>query len=454
MKRKSNNSHITLEGRIFIENKLNEGATISEIATEMCREKSSIIREIARHTQFVFPSRFNNYHPCTKSNTCLVKSLYCFETCKNIEINLCPKLIPSPHVCNSCTSKQNCRHVKKYYKALEANNKYLNSWTNDRIGIRYTEEELDILNTDFYFLVINTKSIYHSLIVINNRGFNFKSSTIYRQIKGGRLKLKYSDLPRNRKEKKEKPDKEYKNIKSIEGHTYEDYLKHKEKNKNSIETQMDTVIGITNSKDPVILTLEIVEISFMFIFKLNSKTFEETLNKLKWFEKEINTETFNKILEILLTDNGSEFKNVSSIIEAFPNINIFYCHPYSSFEKGNLENNHELIRRIIPKGVSLSIYTQSDYNKIASHINSLYRKKLDGKCPFDLISEYLPLDILKKMGLEKVDDSKVNLTPYLLGNKNIENIKKYLNYDEIVKANISLSKEQEVKNDREKTRNN
>ena len=40
---------------------------------------------------------------------------------------------------------------------------------------------------------------------------------------------------------------------------------------------MNTVIGITNSNDPVILTLKIVEISFMFIIKLNSKTFDENL---------------------------------------------------------------------------------------------------------------------------------------------------------------------------------
>lgn len=442
MKRKPNNSHIILSERKIIEERLNEGWSISDIANELHRNKSSIKREIDRHIELVFPSIFNNYHPCIKKDSCSVKSFNCYETCKNLEISLCPKLISSPHVCNHCSSKKGCRYVKKYYKAKEANCEYLDSWKIDRTGMHYSEDELVILNTDFYFLVIRTKSIYHSLKVINNRGYNFTKRTIYNQIKNNKLKLKYSDLPRNRKEKVEKPDRNYKNIEKIDGHTYEDYNKYKLNNNTAIETQMDTVIGITNANDPVMLTLEIVEISFMFIFKLERKTFDETLKKLKEFEGIITTELFNKILEILLTDNGSEFKDIKTLIEIFPNINIYYCHPYSSFEKGSVENNHEFLRRVIPKGISLKPYTQEDYNLLASHINSLYRKKLNGNCPFDLVSKFISLETLQQLGLNKINDVDVNLTPYLLGKKNIENIKKYLDYSDIKQANISLNPDQ------------
>ena len=85
--------------------------------------------------------------------------------------------------------------------------------------------------------------------------------------------MTYQDL----ENKKNNRNKEYKHIESIEGHTYTDFTKYKEEHTAAIETQMDTVIGITNSNDSVILTLKIVEISFMFIFKLNSKTFDENL---------------------------------------------------------------------------------------------------------------------------------------------------------------------------------
>lgn len=444
MKRKANNSHFTLEARTYIENQLNENQSITSIARNLCRCKSSVIREIDRNITLTFPSTYNSTHPCIKSSTCLLKEYDCYKTCKNIEINLCPKLISSPHTCNGCTSKHGCRYVKKYYKANEANSKYLNSWKEDRIGLHYTEYELDILNNDFYYLVIANRSIYHSLIVINKRGFNFKKSTIYRQIKDNRLRLKLSDLPRNRKDTKmkEEKDKEYKNIEKIEGHTYEDLEIKKQEKTDAIETEMDTVEGVKDSGDPVMLTLEIVKISFMFIIKLDAKTFDNVLKKLKQFKEDITPEIFIKILELFLTDNGSEFKNISKLVEAFPDINIFYCHPYSSYEKGAIENNHELIRRVIPKSVSLKPYTQQDYNLLASHINSLYREKLNGKCPFELVEEYIPIEILNKMGLFRIKDEDVTLNPFLLGDKNVENIKKHLSYNEIKNSNISITKKQ------------
>ena len=109
-------------------------------------------------------------------------------------------------------------------------------------------------------------------------------------------------------------------------------------------------------------------------------------------------------------------------------------------EKGSIENNHELIRRVIPKGISLKPYTQKDFNTLCSHINSLYREALDGKCSFDLIGEYIPLDGISKLGLSKIKPLDVCLIPELLGNKNIDNIKKYLGEKEIEKANISFLK--------------
>ena len=137
------------------------------------------------------------------------------------------------------------------------------------------------------------------------------------------------------------------------------------------------------------------------------------------------------LFEILLTDNGIEFYDIPTICESFPDINLFYCHPYSSYEKEEIENNHELFRRIIPKGVSLNIYTQEDFNLICSHVNSLRRKELDGQCSFNLVEQYIPKEILASLGMNKIKASKVILNPYLLGQKNIDNIPKYLD-DKII----------------------
>lgn len=436
MKKKLTNIHFTLETRMIIENRLNENKNLTQIANELQRNRSNIGKEIQKHKCVILPSSYNQTNPCLKKDNCLAKTFECYKTCKNLEINLCEKLISSPHVCNGCNSKQHCRHVKYYYKALEANNEYRNSWKNDRSGLHYSKLELDTLNNDFKNLVLNNKSIYHSLLVINKRGFNFKLFTIYKQIEKNQLEIKSSDLPRCRKRKKLQIDKSYKN-KNIDGHTYEDYEKYKEKNLNDNEIQLDTVEGIKENNAPVLLTIEIVEINFLFILKILAQTSEEVKQKLKYLFNMFGNETTNKLFKIILTDNGKEF-SLKDLQEALPFSNVFYCHPYSSFEKGSIENNHEFIRRVIPKGVSLKPYSQSDLNILCCHINSLYRESLNGKCPFDLVENYISKETLDKLNIKKIDEEKVILNPYLLGDKNIQNIKKYLNDKELKEANISL----------------
>lgn len=437
MKKKIDNTHFTLETRTIIENSLNEKKSITEISKILRRDRSNIGREIMKHRVMVFPSSFNNSHQCNFYNKCNVKGYECYKYCKKIEVNLCEKLTSAPHVCNGCESKKGCRHVKFYYKAIEANSEYQNNWHTDRTGLHYTQEEMDVLNTDFKGLVLKNKSVYHSLVIINSRGFNFKIRTIYKQIEKKQLDIKPSDLPRKRKEKKEQVDKNYKRG-NIDGHTYDDFMNYKANNPKDNEMQMDTVEGIKENNTPVILTLQIVEIKFLFMFKIDSQTNDKVIEKLIYLRNILSEKLFNKIMKILLTDNGKEFINLDAFIDNFNGINIFYCHPYASFEKSNIENNHELIRRVIPKGVSLKCYTQEDLDLLCSNINSLYRKELDGKCPFDLVNKYIPITILSKLNLRHIKAEEVMLIPELLGLKNVNNIKKYLDKKEISDANIKF----------------
>ena len=429
--------HLSYSDRLAIENMLNEGHSIKEIEKDIKRDSSNIIREIKRHITFVYPGTYDNQHPCLKAKTCNVKSFECFKICKNIEVKPCPKLNNSPHVCNGCNTKVGCRFVKKYYKARDAHDEYKDNLINIRKGLHYNEKETVILNERLCPLIIRCKSVYHAIISINKEfDTKFNKWTIYWQIKGNYLPIKSSDLPRSRRNKKEKVDTSYK--RDITNQSYEDYINYKSINILASEMQMDTVEGVKENDAPVLLTLEIVPINFLFIFKIDSKSKDEVIKKLNDFKDLIGQETFDKLMEILLTDNGKEFYIGEEVLTLSSNIHLFYCHPYSSFEKGSIENNHELIRRIIPKGVSLKPYTQNELNLLCSHINSLFREKLDGKCPFDLIEQYIPLDKIKKLGLSKINPLDVCLIPELLGDKNINNIKKYLDKNDIKKANISF----------------
>ena len=428
----------TYSDRLAIETMLNEGNRVKDISDDIKNPSSGIVKEIQKHMIFTYPSTFNNQHPCLKYKECNVKSNECYTHCKNAEYKPCPKLANSPYVCNGCTTKSGCRFVKKYYKAREAHDAYKELLSNSRIGLHYSDNQMIILIERLCPSIIRSKSVYHAVITIN-KVFNtaFNMNTIYKEIERNQLPIKSSDLPRCRKQRKrDNKDKSYK--RNIEGHTYEDYEKYKKEHDNAYEMQMDTVEGIKENDAPVILTLEIVEINFLFMFKISSQTIEKVVEQLLCFKSIIGDDTFVKLTEILLTDNGKEFNNIDKIMSVCSTINLYFCHPYSSYEKGSIENNHELIRRVIPKGVSLKPYSQKELNLLCSHINSLYRDSLEGKCPFDLIENYISLDKIQSLGLNKINPIDVCLIPELLGDKNINNIKKYLDQNDIENANISF----------------
>ena len=92
MKRRKNNTHFTIETRRIIEEKLNEGLSITDIAEITKRDRSNIGREIDKHKQLKLPSPYNNTCCCIYKKQCLVTSYNCQEKCKNFEIDLCEKL--------------------------------------------------------------------------------------------------------------------------------------------------------------------------------------------------------------------------------------------------------------------------------------------------------------------------------------------------------------------------
>ena len=88
--------------------------------------------------------------------------------------------------------------------------------------------------------------------------------------------------------------------------------------------------------------------------------------------------------------------------------------PVPLTQKGSCENNHEIIRRIIPKGTDLGQYSQEQINIMMSHINSYSRKKSVTK----VLMKFLSLDtgrkILDAFHLQKIPADEIILSPELL----------------------------------------
>ena len=94
---------------------------------------------------------------------------------------------------------------------------------------------------------------------------------------------------------------------------------------------------------------------------------------------------------------------------------VFYCHPYSSWEKGACEVNHEFIRRIIPKGTAMDL-SREQAGLMMSHINSCPRKSLGGRSPYDAFVFFHENgeDILSRLGIQRIPLDQILLKPELL----------------------------------------
>ena len=75
----------------------------------------------------------------------------------------------------------------------------------------------------------------------------------------------------------------------------------------------------------------------------------------------------------LPSDNGLEFSSLTKICEY---VKIYYCHPYSSYERGTSENQHKLIRRFIKNGEEIGRYTDKQIERIMNLMNNYPRKIL------------------------------------------------------------------------------
>lgn len=97
---------------------------------------------------------------------------------------------------------------------------------------------------------------------------------------------------------------------------------------------------------------------------------------------------FRRLFPVIFTDNGSEFKHVDDLEysdELEYHTGIFYCDPMASWQKPHIEKNHKFIRYAIPKGKSLSCYTQKDISLLMNHVNSTTRPSLNNKSPYALL---------------------------------------------------------------------
>lgn len=75
-------------------------------------------------------------------------------------------------------------------------------------------------------------------------------------------------------------------------------------------------------------------------------------------------------------------------LEKLLGVKIYFCHPYSSWEKGSIENTNKYVRKDIPKGSDISKYSKRSVKKLEAKLNRRYMKILNYKTPQEMLNEH------------------------------------------------------------------
>lgn len=430
--------HLTYDDRLEIERYLKSDYSLSAISKDLHRHKSTISREILLRSTVENKGCYGrNYNACIHRYDCDLNNLckkdlckirrknkqkycrfcsYCNDNCEYFKEEVCEKLNSPPYVCNGCENRKKCTLKKRYYSAKAAQKDYEGLLVDSRIGIFSSPEETKRLDDILKPLVNKGHSVHH--ILANNKDtIMLSEKTIYNYIEIGALSIKNIDLPKKiRYRPRRKVQMGYKvDKKCLEGRKYDDYLKFLDENKDIAIVQMDTVEGRKGGK--VLLTIHFIDTSFMLMFirdSNDSKSVTECFEKIYDY---IGPKDFKILFPVILTDNGSEFSDPNGIERIRGKVKltkIFYCYPYSAFLKPEIENNHELIRRVIPKGKNIDDLTQEDITKLMSHVNSYTRKKLNDQSPYDSFSSRYGFKLINALGISRIKPNDVILKPSLL----------------------------------------
>lgn len=423
-------SHLTRDERVRISEMLKYGESLHSIARELGKSASTIMREISKRTE-VIKSKKND---CVNLRDCHVKYLctkkcdnrlcksckyICKKRCPDYTQSFCDRLQETPYVCNGCKRLKSCAYEKHVYDPSKAEQAYRKTLSSCRDGYRLTGEQLQQINDIVSPLIKKKQSLYH---IMQTKGDQIPASesTIRRMIHNSELDVRDIDMlnvvNRRRRPKGSKPvPKEYP---SKIGHLWADYLKYIEENDVSV-VQMDCVEGVKTDL-AVLLTLHFAEFHMQLALILDVQNAENVVAALDRLETALGSDLFKKVFPVILTDNGQEFADIEGMersVNGGKRTVVFFCEPNRSDEKGACENNHKLIRYVIPKRTSLEFFTQADISLMIDHINSYKRKSLFGRCPYEVARAVLPEDFFLLLGLEQIPPEEVTLKPSLLKKK-------------------------------------
>nr|WP_170170050.1 IS30 family transposase [Vagococcus elongatus] len=115
--------------------------------------------------------------------------------------------------------------------------------------------------------------------------------------------------------------------------------------------EIDSVIGSKSKDDNALLTLVERKTRYMITIVLDDHTEESVCHALKQLVKKFGQTLFTQVFKSITADNGSEFSSLDDTLKHLSDI--YFAHPYLSWERGTNERHNGLLRQFVPKGTPI-----------------------------------------------------------------------------------------------------
>lgn len=218
-------------------------------------------------------------------------------------------------------------------------------------------------------------------------------STFYSYITKGVFRfLTNADLPEKPKKKRS-----YKKVKTVKRPPKGDSIEKRPPEIDARETvgdwEMDTVYSSKEGEKDTLLVLTERKSRIPILELMPDRTRESVIAALDRIERRFGSRRFRKLFRTITVDNGGEFADVErlerSAITKGKRTKIYFCHPYSSYERGSNENENRIIRRHFPKGTDFGKVTAAEVKRAERWIARYPRKILGWKTSEIVFNEYL-----------------------------------------------------------------
>ena len=206
------------------------------------------------------------------------------------------------------------------------------------------------------------------------------TKTLYNYIDRGMLGIKNIDLPQRVRRKSKK--KRCRENRRILGRSIAERPEEAETREEFGHWETDLVIGSKSKKDEALLVLLERKTRYYSVLRIPGREADAVQAAFEAIRSELG-EKFSRVFKTITTDNGSEFARLSEL-NAGTGGGVFFTHPYTSCEKGSIENHNGLLRRFIRKGKSIKDYSEEDILFVELWANQLPRKILGYKTPEEL----------------------------------------------------------------------